>query len=338
MSNGISAAGFFTSNTALILNSETQLDTLSQELNTGKKSTSLAGYGTSAATILNLTDTVSQTQAFIANSTQVNTVLTAYDTTLNQLGSDAGKLSTALNQVSPSNPASTTTLQALITGLLADVGATLNTQVGNRFLYSGTRFNTQPVVDLTALAPPATPTPFTPVAPNTVALASPPNPPGTFNSPLPTYDTQSPATDPNNQAYASQTLNVSATETVTYGITSNDPNIQALIYALQEAQAGAGATGATQQQFFANANSALQTAITGLQNLQQTNDNNAVSIKSQQTVQTQTIANLQSQLGNLQDIDAATVATQLTTVENQLQASFKVTSSILNLSILQDIG
>jgi flagellar hook-associated protein 3 FlgL len=337
MSDPISSVGFFTSTTSLFATTENQLNTLTQQLNTGKKATSLDGYGSSASTILNLTDTVNETQSFIANSTQVNTVLTAYDTTLNEVSSDASQLNQALSQVSPSNPSSITTLQALIKGLQADVGATLNTQVGDRFLYSGTRFNTQPVVDLTQLAPPATPVAFTPVVPNTTALAAPPAAPGTFNSPLPTYDTQSPATDPFNQAYATQTATISPTESVSYGITSNDPSFQALVYALQEAQAGAGATGATQQQFFANANSALQTAISGIQNLQQQNDNVEVTIKSQQTVQNQTIDNLQNQLGNLQDVDSATVATELTSLENQLQASFKVTSSILNLSILQDL-
>jgi hypothetical protein len=110
-----------------------------------------------------------------------------------------------------------------------------------------------------------------------------------------------------------------------------------LIYALKEAQAGANATGATQTQFFANANSALQTAISGIQSLQAQNDNNAVVIKNQQSVQNQTVNNLQSQLGNLKNVDAATIAIQLTDVENQLSDSFKATASIINLSILQDL-
>ena len=338
MSDPISSTGYFTSITNIFSNSENSINTLSAQLNSGKISTSLEGYGASASTILNLTDSVNETQAFITNGTQVNTVLTAYDTTLTQLGSDASQLNTALTQLSPSNPTSITTLQSLIKGLMVDVGATLNAQVGDRFLYSGTRFNTQPVTDLTQLPLPTTPTPFAPVVPNTTALPSPPNPPGTFNSPLPTYDTQSPATDPNNQAYATQTANVSANATVTYGITSNDPTFQALVYALQEAQAGTSATGATQQQFFSNAISAVQTAVSGIQNLQQQNDNAEVVIKDQQTVQKQTIDNLQNQLGNLQDVDSTTVATELTSVENQLQASFKVTSSFLNLSILSDIS
>ena len=335
MSNTISAAGFFLNNTNLFVNSENTLTNLTEQINTGKKSTSLQGYGTDAPTILNLTDTVNQTQAYITNGTQVNTVLGAYDTTLTQLQNDAGKLNQALSQVSPSNPSTITALQTLINGLQVDVGATLNSQVGERYLYSGTRFATQPVVDLTTLAPPAAPAAFVPVVPNLVALPAPPNPPGTFNSPLPTYDTQSPATDPNNQAYATQTINIAATAKVTYGITSNDQSFQALIYALQEAQAGTTATGTTQAQFFANANSALQTAVTGMSNLQQQNANNEVDINDQQNLQKQTISDLQNQLGNLQNVDTATVATELTSVENQLDASFKVTSSLLNLSLLK---
>ncbi len=331
MTNGISATGFFTSMTGIFANSETEINTLSQQLNSGKKSTSLEGYGGAASTILNLTDSVNETQAFLTNSTQVNTVLTAYDTTLGQLSTDATTLSNALTGVSASNPTTIATLQATIQGLMVDVGATLNAQVGDRYLYSGTRFTTQPVADLTQLALPTTPVPFTAVVPNATQTGTPP----AFNSPLPTYDTQSPATDPNNQAYATQTATIGQSASLTYGITSNDPTMQALVYALQEAQAGANATGTTQAQYFANANSALQTAMTGLQNLQQSNANNEVTIKTQQTLQNQTIDNLQSQLGDLTQVDSTTVATELTNVENQLQASFKVTSSFLNLSLLQ---
>ena len=98
MSNPISSTGYFTSITNIFSNSENSINTLTQQLNSGTLSTSLEGYGSSASTILNLTDSVNETQAFITNGTQVNTVLTAYDTTLNQLSGDASQLNTALTQ------------------------------------------------------------------------------------------------------------------------------------------------------------------------------------------------------------------------------------------------
>jgi hypothetical protein len=341
MSNSISATGFFISNTSLIQNSETILQTLSDQLNTGKKSTDLVGDGTDASTIINLNDTVNQTQAYVNNSTHVGTTLSAYDTTLTQLQKDATQLQKAIGTVGANTPDAVANLTSVIQGLQVDVTATLNTQIGNRFLYSGTRFGTQPVIDLTTLAVPAAPSAFTPVVPLTVPLGGP------FNSPLPNYDTQSPSTDPNNQAYATQTVNISDTSKITYGVTSNDPSIQALVFALQQAKAGAAAPQPQQAQFFANANAALQTALTGnpagvppisgLQGLQQNNAENQVEVKTEQTTQKQAIGNLQVQLGNLQNIDPATVATQLTAVENQLQGSFKITSSILGLSLLDFI-
>ena len=45
MSNGISATGFFTSMTGIFANSENEITTLSQQLNSGKKSTSLQEIG-----------------------------------------------------------------------------------------------------------------------------------------------------------------------------------------------------------------------------------------------------------------------------------------------------
>jgi flagellin-like hook-associated protein FlgL len=222
MSDPISAVGGFITTIDLFRKSQGEVQSLTEQLNTGKKSTSLQGYGANAPTILDLNASLSATQAYAASATQVSTYLGAYDTTLDQLGKDSTSLQTALDSLNVSDPTSLQSLTSLITGLQVDVTATLNTQVGNRFLYSGTRYTTQPVVNLTTLAPPAAPAAFVAVTPNAV-------PP----SPLPAYDTGSPGTDPANQAYATQTANLSDTQQLGYGITSNDPVIQQLVYSLR---------------------------------------------------------------------------------------------------------
>jgi flagellar hook-associated protein 3 FlgL len=338
MSNSISATGFFLNNTTLLNNSENELQTLSNQLNTNSISTTLEGYGTQAPTVLNLNDTINQTQSYVQNSTEVGTVLGAYDTTLTQLQSDASKLSSGIGSFSATDPATANNLQTLINGLETDVTATLNTQVGNRFLYSGTRYSTQPVVDLTTLAAPAVPAPFVAVTPNALpAQPAPPAAPVPANSPLPNYDTQSPGTDPFNQAYATQSVNLSPSTAITYGITSNDPSIQGLVYALQQAKAAVTATGAQQAQFLANANSALGTATQGLQSLQQSNAENQVEVTTEQTTQNAAIGTLQTQLGSLTTPNTTNVAAEIAALQNQLQGSFQVTSSILNLSLLNFI-
>jgi flagellar hook-associated protein 3 FlgL len=338
----ITASGFFLNNLTLINKSETELQALSNEQVTGNKSTSLAGYGTAAPTIINLNGTINQTQAYVDNSTQVSTILSAYDSTLTELQKDATQLSTAIGSLGADDATSANNLQDVVQGLQVDVTATLNAQVGNRFLYAGTRYTTQPVVDLTQQPTPTTPTAFTPVTPN--ALPAQPLPPAAgvpANSPLPSYDTQGqgtpPGTDPYNQAYATQNVNVTDSTSVSYGVTSNDPSIQALVYALQQAKAAATATQPQQAQFLANANSALITASAGLQSLQQSNDESLNTVTNEQTTQKTAIGNLQSQLANLTTADPATVAAEFTAVQNQLQGSFQVTSTILNLSLLSFI-
>ncbi|HVJ56098.1 MAG TPA: hypothetical protein VM689_26795 [Aliidongia sp.] len=344
MSNAISTSGIFFNSTSLINKNENQLQQLLNELNTGKKSSTLQGYGSAAPTILNLNKTITETQSYVDNATQVSTVLNLYDNSLTELNKDASTLQTAIGNLGANDPTSANNLKNTIQGLEVDITSVLNEQVGSngRFLFAGSRYNTQPVVDLTTLPTPATPTPFTAVGPN--ALPAQPAPPAAgvpANSPLPNYDTQGqgtpPGTDPFNQAYATQTVNITDSTSVGYGVTSNDPSIQALIYALGQAKAAAGATQPQQQQFLANATSALATATQGLQALQQNNAEAQVTVNTEQTTQKTAIGNLQQQLGNLENADSSTVAAEISTVQNQLQGTFQVTSTILNLSLLSFI-
>ena len=91
-----------------------------------------------------------------------------------------------------------------------------------------------------------------------------------------------------------------------------DPQVQTLL----------GSTQTT----LSNADAALNTDIGGLGSRQQT-------IIQAQTDLTSTATALTTQLGSLQDADTATVATQLSNAENQLQASYKIISDLQSLSL-----
>lgn len=332
MSDAVSAIGMFVNAVNLMQSTQTQLQQVAQENATGTLSTSLGGYGASAPMILDLQGAIQQSQSWIASATQVTTYLKGYDATLGELSSDATQLQSALNAMSNPNATSLESLQTLIQGLEADVGATLNTQVGDRFIFAGSRYTTQPVVDLQTLAPPTTPTP--------IQLASGSTTPPT----IPDYDTAYASTSPpgvvasGTPYYAQQQITVANGETVSYGVSADDPSIQQLVYALKQAEAGTtAASPATAAQFFANASQAVETALNGLSNLSQANSASEVAIQDAQTTEQQSVATMQNQLGNLTQVDAATVATQLTTLENQLSGTYKATSTILSLSILSYI-
>lgn len=334
MSDAISSLGRYMESLGQMQAGNLQVQQLTQELNTGTKSVSLAGYGSSATTILNLQDMVQETQTWISNSTSINTTLQAYGNSLGQLTTDATTLQNTLSAMAnPPTAEQLSNLKTLVTGLEADVGATLNSQVGDTYIFAGTRYSTAPVVDLTQLAVPTTPAAITLAS----GSATPPT--------IPNYDTAYAGTSPPGQVttgtpyYAQQQANIAVGVTLTYGVTSNDPSIQQLVYALgQAAGAVASTTTANTTQFIANAQSALSTALSGLATLTDQNDQNQVTIKNEQAVQNQAIATMQSQLGDLTQVDTATVATQLTAVENQLNATYKATSTLLNLSLLTYLG
>ena len=93
-----------------------------------------------ASTLLNLQSSQTSEQGYVANNNQINTYLTAYDATLAQLQSDGTTLQKTLSSTQAGNSASLANLATTVQGLLTDVTATLNTQVGDRYLYSGTRY------------------------------------------------------------------------------------------------------------------------------------------------------------------------------------------------------
>jgi len=361
--SAISSLSSFLQNITLVQSSENQIANLTYQVDTGLKSQDLSGYGTQANQLLNLQSAQTTEQNYVSNNNQTATFLTAYDTTMSQISSDASQLSTSLNAFSLTDPTSVTNLKTLVSGLQADIGATLNTQVGGRYLYGGTRYTTAPVGDLSALPAPTFVTPATTpptVTPLTVTDGT------TAPTLVPPYDSQAatinvtPSTtvlasgltaqEAAAQTYAQQTTTVANNQTATYGISANNPTIQHLIYALQNAQAAANTDTSTaagqadQAALIKQATSELSIALNGsttttpavasLQSLQDQNDTAETIVANANTVHTQTLATLQSQITNIDQVDPATVATELSTAQNTLEGSYKVVSSVLSETLL----
>ena len=354
--SAISSLSSFLQNIGLVQNSQNQIAKLTYQVDTGLKSEDLQGYGTLANQLLNLQSGQSTEQNYVSNNTQTNTFLSAYDTTLSQVSSDATKLVGSLDAFTLTDPATVSNLKALVAGLQTDVAATLNAQVGGRFLYGGTRYTTQPVGDLSSLpaptfvVPATTPPTVTPLVVAQVPLPSPQTVPATL--PLPPYDTQAAALNSATptaaqltaatQTYASQTTTIATNQQIKYGVSSNDVAFQHLVYALQCAQAATTATGANQQAYIQMAGSEVQAALTGtpgtsetgIQGLQDTNGTAETLVANANTVHNQTLATLQAQITNIDQVDPATVATELSTAQTQLEGSYKVVSSVLSETLL----
>jgi flagellar hook-associated protein 3 FlgL len=129
-----------------IRNINNQLTDLSTQLSTGLKSTTYAGMGVSEGFAVAARSQLANIDAFTNTITTINTTISAANTALQTLSQIAGQVQGSAAS-SPRNVASngqTIGQQNALSELSAVVGI-LNTQVGSRYIFSGTAVNTQAV-------------------------------------------------------------------------------------------------------------------------------------------------------------------------------------------------
>ena len=135
-----------------VQNLNTQLTNLSTQLATGEKSTTYSGMGTNEGFAVAARSQLSAISAFATTITNVNTSINAANTALQSFSniattvqSDAASTPQNLNSTGQ-----TIGQQNAVTELSSLVGI-LNTQAGDRFLFSGSAINTPAVADVNTL-------------------------------------------------------------------------------------------------------------------------------------------------------------------------------------------
>jgi flagellar hook-associated protein 3 FlgL len=135
-----------------VLNLNSQLTNLSTQLATGEKSTTYSGMGSGESFAIAARQQLSNISAFTTTITNVNTSINAANTALQSLSS----ISTSVQSDAASTPqdlnntGQTIGQQNALTELSSMVGI-LNTQAGDRFLFSGSAINTPAVADANSI-------------------------------------------------------------------------------------------------------------------------------------------------------------------------------------------
>ena len=293
--------------------------TLNQQLASNKKHNNLTDYDpTSAHQLLDLQNSVTQRQSYQSSLTNVNNVLSSYDLAFGDMETiNAGAVNIA-QQYQSYTPSNQAELQAQTQNYLKQLTDDLNQQVGNRYIFSGARYNTAPVPDLTTVTAAAT----------TVVATSPA---------LPNYDSQfiaSSGSDAN--SYTAATATIDTNYSMTYGVSSNDPSIQKLVNGLRYLSDAANAPdAATYNSAMSNAITLLSASNIGIQGLHTGVAGNQNIVKSEQDLQSSNMSALQDQIGNIQEVDTATIGSQLSMMQTQLQASYSATASLEQLSLVK---
>jgi flagellar hook-associated protein 3 FlgL len=308
----ISTSGLISQSVLQIKQAQAILGDLSGQLSTGKKSLDLGEYTLAEnKRILDFRAVIEKRESFLNVIDTVQPRLKVYNDSLDSM---TGVLNDAMLLVNTTQNYEVGTNQALqqqLDGFIDQVEYLLNQKMGDRYLFSGSRYTTTPVSDLNALGDPTGETIVT-------------------NPTLPAYDTQAPGNSAG--SYFEDTARVDEGFTVTYGLSSNDPAIQNLILGLRWAKQ------ATQDPSnfstnIANAQGYLNTALTGIRGLAGEVASNSGRLDNMKKLHQSFISDLNGQISNIQGADSAEVATKITFVQAQLQASYSATAKIAQLSI-----
>jgi len=129
-----------------VQNISNQLSNLSTQLSSGTKSTNYAGMGVNEGFAIAARAQLANISAFSTTMTNVNTDISAANTALQSLSTTFGQVQSNASS-SPQNLTSSgqTIGQQNAQSELSAIVGMLNTQVGTRYLFSGTAINTQAV-------------------------------------------------------------------------------------------------------------------------------------------------------------------------------------------------
>ncbi len=292
-----------------------QLDNLTEEVSSGTAAQTYAGIAPQAENLVRLKGDVQQQQDFNATIDTVTSRLQSADLSLQQIASQVQAFRQLLPNAAFTPPPKTSTspsIQSQASVLLQEVAGFLNVQDGSRYLFAGTKTNTAPV-DLTKL-PTSSPNINTPV-----------NGPGGYYQGGP------------NTAPAQVAPGIS----VNYGITADnsaafEPIIRTLNFLANTPSFSSGNPADIAN--LSQAGALLDSALTSLTTIQGNLGLQQQQLKSESDLHAATISVDENDIGKIQNIDQATVITQLNSLDTQLQASYAATSQLEKMSLVTFLG
>lgn len=318
-----------------------RLDTLTQQVATGKTSDTYAGLGTQAKISIDLRPQLQRIDTYTNNITQAGTKLQMTGAALQQLSDIASNFATQTINMSAQTSTAVSSIAVQAGMALQQVQTLLNSQAGGQYLFAGQDSANQPVPDATLAAfvagvqaPVSTLTASNAAATSAATLAA-ATATGITSASIGTARTVVEAGD--GQDLSSGVLagtNAYALQTVPGSTGSYVKDLVrglATLAAMNSGQTGLG-TGFTS--FVTDIGATLQGVVGALGTEMAGVGQQQVALKTQQGALSDTATALTSQVSSVEDVDMAATAAALSQVQTQLQASYKLISGMQTLSLV----
>lgn len=330
---------------------QTQLDALAQQASTGNISQTYSGLGANALTDLNLNTEIAQNNTYVANITSANTTIGITQTVMNQLSKIASGISSQLDNITGT---SISTLAEQAQNDLQQVANLLNTQNGTNYIFAGQDASNPPVPNPGAIlsspfftqiqaavaglatngAATTMATSLSVASSNTLPTAGGTSPFSAALSPPPANFQATVETGPGQSTSvgllaSTNTYATSSGPYTTGSYTRDLMNALAMVGSLTPASASAAG--------FAGLISDIQTSLTGAISAMANEEGGLGATQDSLTATSTTLGNvttaLKTQVSSVQDVNMAQTLSNLTMVQTQLQASYKLIASVQSLSL-----
>jgi flagellar hook-associated protein 3 FlgL len=354
--------GELSANAAL---TKTQLDTLTEQSASGLVSSDYGGLGTGAKVALDLTAEASQQQGYISAITSADNVISVTQTTMNQLSSIASSFSAQLDNLTNGG---VDTLAASAQQALQQVADLLNTQVGTVYIFGGQYSDSPPIPDAqnilssgfysqinTAVSQLATANAATDIPGQSEQAAT-----ATEQATLAVAQSNVAGTSPFSASLsqpaatlvpaALPVVQVGPGQTVTVGLiaganatavsTSTTTTTGSYVRDLMRSLATLGSLTNSQQNdphfqdLINDTQGTLKSATTALADEEANLGTTQNQIDATGSLYSHTASALNSQISSVENVDLTTTSSQLSSVQTQLQISYKLISEVNSLSLV----
>ncbi len=263
----------------------------------GLKSGYLADYGVDTQHIVNLQVSVTRAQSYIDAATLADSKTNVMYKALDQVSDIVTKLRTALSAASTASSTEVASAISSAQQLLQQMGGALNTQYDGQYVFAGAKTSTAPV-DLSSFA--------------------------TGAGSLSTADTSYYRGD---DELAS--VRVSGTQSVTYGVTADNPAIEEVMRALKFVANSTSLSAAD----ITNALKLVDSAVDDVATVQAKLSSASAQISTAQSTQSDFMSYAESLGTSLSSVDVAAVTAQLSAYQAQLTASYTAISKVQSLNL-----
>ena len=309
------------------------------ELSSGKMADIGLGLGSSSGSYVSLNAQQNRLNAIQSSNTTTAATLTAATTALDALRTTASSFLTSLTQASSSGTAAGT-LVTTADANLGDLTSTLNTTVAGQAIFGGINSGALPMTAYTTGSAAQTAvsdsynTAFNGQDPSTITATQMQDYlSGSFDS---LFSASNYAGTWSQASSTVPTAQISTTESVNTSVSANDTSFRQLAeaYTMVKEFGSSDFSSAAGQAVISAATQLVSSAVTGLTAAETGIGLSQSAITDANTRMATQVDYLSTQSGDMVDVDASTLSTQISGLQTQIQASYEITSELQQLSLV----